>query len=78
MFKKWDLEAAVISEVTDTGKMELFWHGELVGDMPIAPLSENSPVLDRPVKKPAYLDEIKELNLGGCGASKEGRSKIAF
>lgn len=70
VFKKWDLDAAVIGEVTDTGKMELFWHGELVGDIPIAPLSENSPVLDRPVKKPAYLDEIKELNLGGCGASK--------
>ncbi|HEC1786805.1 TPA: phosphoribosylformylglycinamidine synthase II, partial [Campylobacter lari] len=46
-------------EVTDTGKMELFWHDELVGLIPIEPLSEKAPILDRPVAKPKYLDEIK-------------------
>ncbi|QKF65068.1 phosphoribosylformylglycinamidine synthase subunit PurL [Campylobacter corcagiensis] len=70
VFKKWDLDAAVIGEVTNTGNMELFWHGDLVGEIPILPLSENAPVLDRPVEKPSYLDEIEKLNLAGCGASK--------
>lgn len=70
VFKKWDLDAAVIGEVTNTGNMELFWHGDLVGEIPILPLSENAPVLDRPVKKPSYLGEIEKLNLAGCGASK--------
>lgn len=59
IFNKWGLDAAIIGEVTDTGKMELFWHGKLVGLIPIEPLSEKAPMLDRPVSKPKYLDEIK-------------------
>ncbi|EPF3943434.1 phosphoribosylformylglycinamidine synthase subunit PurL [Campylobacter lari] len=59
IFNKWGLDAAIIGEVTDTGKMELFWHDELVGLIPIEPLSEKAPILDRPVDKPKYLDEIK-------------------
>ncbi|MCV3381793.1 phosphoribosylformylglycinamidine synthase subunit PurL [Campylobacter sp. IFREMER_LSEM_CL2127] len=59
IFNKWGLDAAIIGEVTDTGKMELFWHDELVGLIPIEPLSEKAPILDRPVSKPKYLDEIK-------------------
>lgn len=58
IFRKWDLDAEVIGEVTDTGHMELFWHGEKVADIPVQPVSEQAPVLDRPVKRPAYLDEI--------------------
>ncbi|AJD04590.1 phosphoribosylformylglycinamidine synthase subunit PurL [Campylobacter lari] len=59
IFNKWGLDAAIIGEVTDTGKMELFWHDELVGLIPIEPLSEKAPILDRPISKPKYLDEIK-------------------
>lgn len=59
IFNKWGLDAAIIGEVTDTGKMELFWHDELVGLIPIEPLSEKAPMLDRPVAKSKYLDEIK-------------------
>lgn len=58
IFEKWELEAKIIGEVTDSGKMELFWHDELVGEIPIDPLSKAAPVLNRPTKKPAYLDEI--------------------
>ncbi|WP_069632414.1 phosphoribosylformylglycinamidine synthase subunit PurL [Campylobacter pinnipediorum] len=63
IFNKWDLDAEVIGEVTDTGKMELFWHNELVGEIPIEPLSNSAPVLDRPTKKPNYIDEIKDIKL---------------
>ncbi|MCW1360210.1 phosphoribosylformylglycinamidine synthase subunit PurL [Campylobacter sp. CCS1377] len=59
IFKKWDLDAVVMGEVTNTGKMELFWNDELVGLIPIEPLSEKAPILDRPTSKPKYLDEIK-------------------
>lgn len=58
IFEKWDLDVAVIGEVTDTGRMELYWHGEKCADMPIAPVSEEAPVLDRPTSRPKYLDEI--------------------
>ncbi|EID5166131.1 phosphoribosylformylglycinamidine synthase subunit PurL [Campylobacter coli] len=62
IFKKWNLDAVVMGEVTDTGKMELFWHDELVGLIPIDPLSEKAPILDRPVSEPKYLNEIKDYN----------------
>ncbi|MEY3090425.1 MAG: hypothetical protein RL113_741 [Pseudomonadota bacterium] len=58
IFEKWDLDVAVIGEVTDTARMELFWHGEKCADMPIAPVSEEAPILDRPTSKPKYLDEV--------------------
>lgn len=63
IFEKWELDVAVIGEVTDTGHMELFWHGEKVADVPVQPVSEQAPVLDRPVKEPAYLADIKNVNL---------------
>jgi phosphoribosylformylglycinamidine synthase II len=63
IFEKWDLDCAVIGEVTDTGRMELFWYGEKVADVPVDPVSEEAPVLDRPTKRPAYLEEIAGVTI---------------
>ncbi|GHV08795.1 phosphoribosylformylglycinamidine synthase subunit PurL [Campylobacterota bacterium] len=60
LFNKYELDAAVIGEVTDTGQMELYWNGELAAAIPIAPIVDNAPVLNRPIKRPAYLDGIEE------------------
>ncbi|MDR2034859.1 MAG: phosphoribosylformylglycinamidine synthase subunit PurL [Helicobacteraceae bacterium] len=61
LFKKYELDAAVIGEVTDTGRMELFWKGDLVANLPVSISDDYAPVLDRPIKRPAYLDEIANL-----------------
>jgi phosphoribosylformylglycinamidine synthase len=63
IFKKWELDAEVIGEVTDSGNMELFWEGEKVADIPIAPITEEAPVLDRPISRPKYLDEISKVDM---------------
>ncbi|MDD5359694.1 MAG: phosphoribosylformylglycinamidine synthase subunit PurL [Sulfurovaceae bacterium] len=63
IYNKWDLDCAVIGEVTDTGRMELFWHGEKCADMPIAPVSEEAPILDRPTARPAYLDDVNKKTI---------------
>jgi len=63
IFKKYDLDAEVIGEVTDTGKVELFWHGEKVAEVPVAPITEEAPELCRPVKEPEYLKEIKNIKI---------------
>ena len=63
IFKKWDLDAAVVGEVTDTGNMELFWHGEKCAEVPVDPVSEEAPELNRPMKKPAYLDDIHKISI---------------
>jgi phosphoribosylformylglycinamidine synthase len=73
IFEKWELDVAVIGEVTNTGNMELFWHGEKCADIPVQPVSEEAPVLDRPVAKPAYLDGIEDITL-----DKEISNQVAF
>ncbi len=68
IFEKWDLDCAVIGEVTATGNMELFWHGEKCAEVPVDPVSEEAPVLDRPMSRPAYLDEIANVTLNDFDA----------
>ncbi|WP_297889855.1 phosphoribosylformylglycinamidine synthase subunit PurL [Sulfurihydrogenibium sp.] len=60
--KKHGLEAAVIGETTDTGRMEVFYKGEKVADLPISAIVDDAPVYDRPRKEPSYLKEVKSFN----------------
>ena len=48
IFKKWELDFAVIGHVTDTGRMVLIHKGETVCDIPLAPLADDAPLYDRP------------------------------
>ena len=48
IFKKWELDFAVIGEVTDTGHMVLEWKGEVVCDIPLGPLADDAPEYERP------------------------------
>jgi len=48
VFEKWELSFATIGQITDTGNIVLKMHGETVCDMPIAPVSTDAPVYDRP------------------------------
>ncbi|MBX9795824.1 phosphoribosylformylglycinamidine synthase subunit PurL [Sphingomonas sp.] len=50
IFRKWELDFAVIGEVTDTGRMVLVHHGETVADIPLEPLADEAPVYDRPAR----------------------------
>jgi phosphoribosylformylglycinamidine synthase len=48
IFRKWELDFAVIGQVTDTGRMVLKWRGETVCDIPLGPLADDAPCYDRP------------------------------
>ncbi|WP_321389745.1 phosphoribosylformylglycinamidine synthase subunit PurL [Emcibacter sp.] len=48
IFRKWDLDFAVIGKITDTGNLTLMFQGETVADIPAGPLADNSPEYDRP------------------------------
>ncbi len=52
IFEKWGLDAAVIGWTTDTGHIVLKHKGEVVCDIPLAPLSEDAPLYDRPWTEP--------------------------
>jgi phosphoribosylformylglycinamidine synthase len=59
IFKKWELDFAVIGATTTTGRLVLKHRGETVCDIPVAPLSEDAPSYDRPqspAPKPSPLD----------------------
>ena len=53
IFEKWGLDAAVIGATTDTGRIVLKHRGEVVCDLPLAPLSDDAPLYDRPWVEPA-------------------------
>jgi len=48
IFRKWELDFAVIGRVTDTGRMVLRFDGEVVCDIPLGPLADEAPLYDRP------------------------------
>ena len=54
---KWDVRAAVIGEVTDTGGLVMTWHGEPVVDIPPSSAADG-PVYARPVLRPAAQDGL--------------------
>jgi phosphoribosylformylglycinamidine synthase len=56
VFQKWDLEVSAVGEVTATGKLELFFRGDRVAELPVAPLTDGAPCYDRPSAKPADFE----------------------
>lgn len=63
IFRKWDLEAAVIGRVTGDGYLTIKWHGDTVARIPAGKISEDAPIYDRPSEKPSYQDALAELDL---------------
>jgi len=52
IFRKWELDFAVIGEVTDTGHMVLEFDNEVVCDIPLGPLADDAPCYERPYSIP--------------------------
>jgi phosphoribosylformylglycinamidine synthase len=48
--EKWDLDVAVIGRVTSSGRWKAHWHGKVVADLPVDPLTEGAPKYERPMK----------------------------
>ena len=62
IFEKWELDFAVVGHLTDTERMVLTWHGDIVANIPIPPLVTEAPMYERPWKLtelPAELDAAK-------------------
>jgi phosphoribosylformylglycinamidine synthase II len=65
IFRKWELDFAVIGEVTDTGHMVLEFDGEVVCDIPLGPLADEAPEYERPyVTQAEYKAWAKVPELG--------------
>jgi phosphoribosylformylglycinamidine synthase len=55
IFKKWELDFAVIGITTDTSRLVVKHKGAVVADMPITALSDEAPVYERPYTERAPL-----------------------
>lgn len=60
LFKKYDLEAVVIGEVTDDGNYRLFHHGQEVANLPVDALAEDAPTYYKEMAEPARIKVFKE------------------
>jgi phosphoribosylformylglycinamidine synthase len=56
---RWDVQATVIGEVTDTGRLEMSWQGAPVVDIPPGSAADEGPVCDRPAQRPASQDALQ-------------------
>ena len=65
IFKKWELTYAQIGEVTNTGRVQYYMHGELEADIPAESLAlgGGAPVYKREWTEPAYFEKIKAYNI---------------
>jgi phosphoribosylformylglycinamidine synthase len=58
LFKKYDLDAVDIGEVTDDGMYTLYHHGEIVANVPVDSLAEDAPVYYREAQEPARVAQF--------------------
>jgi phosphoribosylformylglycinamidine synthase len=81
VFEKWDLECAVIGEVTGNGRLEMHHKGHKVLDIPAESLvlGGGAPVYDREYEEPEYYRELQKFNLAEISLSedwKEAATKV--
>src|SRR6476469_1193455 len=61
VFRKWELDFAVIGEVTDTGHMVLEFDNEVVCDIPLGPLADDAPCYERPYAIPKPPEPLADI-----------------
>lgn len=62
LFKRYELDAVTIGEVTDDGMYRLYHHGEEVANLPVDALAEDAPVYENEKKEPARIQEFSDMN----------------
>lgn len=63
--KKWDVEAVVIGEVSDTGRLVIEWHGEVIVDVPPRTVAHDGPQYHRPFARPTSQDSLQANSTAG-------------
>ncbi|WP_412069493.1 phosphoribosylformylglycinamidine synthase subunit PurL [Rubrivirga sp. IMCC43871] len=83
VFDKWDLHAVQIGVVTDTEHVRVYWHGDLVMNIPAESLvlGGGAPVYYRETSRPTYLDDTLGADLDAIPdltADTAGESLVAL
>lgn len=56
---KWEVEASVLGEVNDSGRLTIDWKGERIVDVDPSTVAVDGPVYDRPVEHPSWIDALQ-------------------
>ena len=70
--KKWDVEAVVIGEVNDSGRLTIDWHGERIVDVPPRTVAHDGPVYERPFHRPSWQDALQADDAAALPRPKDG------
>jgi len=57
--QKWEVVATDIGEVTDTGRLIIEWHNEIIVDVPPRTVAHDGPVYERPYHRPVWQDALQ-------------------
>jgi phosphoribosylformylglycinamidine synthase len=74
IFRKWELDFAVIGHLTDTGRIVVRHQGRIEADIPLGPLNDQAPLYHRPTvetKKQEPLNAARIEDRLGLGAALE-------
>ena len=57
--RKWEVQADVIGEVTESGRLTIEFQGQTVLDVPPRSVAHDGPVYQRPVQRPDWQDTLQ-------------------
>ena len=55
---KWEIESRIVGTVKLGATLTIRHDGDVVAEVPAASLSENAPILKRPLARPAWMDDV--------------------
>ncbi|NOY56682.1 MAG: phosphoribosylformylglycinamidine synthase subunit PurL [Actinobacteria bacterium] len=81
--QRWEIEAAVVGSVRPGDRLRVLHHGRTVVDIPASSLSDDAPMLDRPVARPdwmsdlwAHEDQVSGIPLEACLVAMMGHPSL--
>lgn len=69
--EKWEITATVIGEVTDSDRLIITWHGEVIVDVPPRTVAHDGPVYKRPYEKSQKQSNLENNHFSPQPASSE-------
>jgi phosphoribosylformylglycinamidine synthase subunit PurL len=63
----WEIDAAVVGTVREGDRLRVFHDGRKVVDLPASSLSEDAPLLRRPIERPRWIDTLWDMAFEPAG-----------
>ena len=67
---KWEVEYSILGEVTDTGRLVIEWHGDVIVDVPPRTVAVDGPVYHRPYQEPSWTAEVRANTVAAAGLAR--------